>query len=91
MTELLPSVLQTIGEIYKERPDLILASWPLIIGPQLAAMTQAVSFTDGILSVVVNNSTLLFLLSQKERPRILNLLRVKFPKTHIKNILFRRS
>jgi hypothetical protein len=89
MTDLLPVVLETIGEAYKERPDLIMASWPSIIGPQIASMTQPVSFIDGVLVVKVKNSTLHSLLSKKDKPRILNLLKMKFPKTRIKNVFFR--
>lgn len=89
VTDLLPAVLETIHEVYQGRPDLILAAWPMIIGPQLAAMTQAVSFCDGVLLIKVKNSTLHSLLSQRDKSRILNLLRMKFPKTQIKNIMFR--
>lgn len=89
MSELLPHALSAIGEVYNERPDLLLASWPDIIGPQLAPMTQAVSFNDGVLVVRVKNSTLHSLLSQNDKPRILNNLREKFPKMMIKNVLFR--
>lgn len=89
VSELLPGVLEQIGEVYNERPDLILSSWPIIIGPQLASMTEAVAFNDGVLVVKVKNSTLHSLLSQKDKPRILSSLRNKFPKVNIKNIMFR--
>lgn len=89
MADLLPHVLAKIGEVYQQRSDLILAMWPEIIGVKLAAMTQAVSFTNGILVVKVKNSTLHSLLSQNERLRLLNLLRQKFPHAEIKNIFFR--
>lgn len=87
--DLIPQVLRGIGEVFKERPDLILEAWPQVIGPQLATMTQAFSFQNGILLVKVKNSTLHSLLSQHERPRLLRNLREKFPKTMIKNIYFR--
>jgi predicted nucleic acid-binding Zn ribbon protein len=89
MSDLLSAVLEKIGENYKEHPDLILAAWPAIVGPQIASMTQAMSFNDGVLIVKVKNSTLHHLLSQKDRYRILNTLRMKFPKVSINNILFR--
>ena len=89
MTDLLPRVLAKIGEVYQQRADLILAMWPDVIGTKLAAMTQAVSFTNGILVVKVKNSTLHSLLSQHEKLRLLNLLRKKFPHVEIKNIYFR--
>lgn len=89
ITDLLPGVLAKIGEVYHQQPDLILAMWSDIIGPKLAAMTQAVSFTEGVLFVRVKNSTLHSLLSQYERVRLLNLLRQKFPNVGIRNICFR--
>lgn len=87
--DLLTDVLAELSIIYHERPDLLLAAWPEIIGPQLANMTQAVSFIDGILVVKVKNSTLYSLLSQHDKPKILYSLRQKFPRANIKNIVFR--
>jgi hypothetical protein len=89
MTDLLPPILAKIGESYQQRADLILAMWPEIIGPQLAAMTQAVSFIEGVLLVRVKNSTLHSLLSQNDKHRLLRLLRQKFPHIEIKMICFR--
>jgi hypothetical protein len=63
--------------------------WPDVIGPKLASMTQAHSFVDGVLLVKVKNSTLHSLLSQNDKPRILNLLRKRFPNVEIKTIYFR--
>ena len=87
--ELLPQVMQDIGKLYQERPDLILASWPDVIGSKLAPMTQALSFQDGVLTVKVMNSTLHSLLSQNDKPRMIKNLRDRFPKTMIKTIVFR--
>ena len=89
MADLLPQVLSKIGEVYQQRADLVLAMWPNIIGQKLAPMAQAVSFSNGILVVKVKNSTLLNLLSQHEKMRILKLLREKFPHLEMKNIYFR--
>lgn len=89
MTDLIPCVLAKIGEVYQQRSDLILAMWPDIIGAKLATMTQAVSFSEGVLVVKVKNSTLHSLLSQHEKSRLLNMLRQKFPHVEIRNIYFR--
>ncbi|CUI16431.1 hypothetical protein PNK_0806 [Candidatus Protochlamydia naegleriophila] len=89
INDLLPDVLSKIGEVYQQRSDLILTMWPSIIGPKLAAMTQAVSFSEGVLVVKVKNSTLYSLLSQNDKPRILSQLRQKFPHVEIKTISFR--
>jgi hypothetical protein len=84
VSDLLPHVLGQISEVYQDNPELILAAWPDIIGEKLASMTQAVSFSKGVLTVKVQNSTLYALLSRQEKPRILNLLKKKFPKIEIK-------
>ena len=89
VADLLPGVLAKIGSTHQERPDLIIAVWPEIIGAKLAPMTQAISFVDGVLTVKVKNSTLHSLLNQHDKPRILNSLKQKFPKVLIKNVVFR--
>lgn len=89
LKDLLPKVLGNIGALHRDRPDLILAAWPQIVGDKLAAMAKAVSFENGLLFVKVSNSTLYSLLSQHERGRLLKLLREKFPSVEIKNIHFR--
>ncbi len=89
VSELLPAILAEVGEIYSDRPDLILAAWKDLIGPQLAPMTEATAFKDGQLFVRVSNSTLYSLLSQQEKYKLLQQLKQKFPKTDIRNIIFR--
>ncbi len=89
MRDLLPGVLKQVGNVYADRPDLILAAWPEVIGSALAKMTQATAFHDGVLVVKVKNSTLHSLLSQRDKPKILQTLRNMFPKVEIKNIFFR--
>ncbi len=87
--DLLPRVLNQIGALHRDRPDLIMAAWSEIIGETLAPMTKAVAFDKGVLTVKVNNSTLYSLLSQHERSRLLTALRNRFPSIDIKNIHFR--
>ena len=87
--DVLPGVLDKISDAFGERPDLILASWPEIIGPHFAHITQAVSFENGVLTVKVKNSSLYGLLNQTEKPKLVYSLRTKFPKVEIKTILFR--
>lgn len=89
INQLLPAALSRIGEVYHQQAELILAIWPDLVGPSLAPMTQAISFLEGVLLVKVKNSTLHSLLSQNEKPRLLRLLREKFPKVVIKTIYFR--
>ena len=87
--EVLPRVLKKIGRVYESRGDLIMASWPEIIGPKLAQMTEAERFENGFLFVTVKNATLHSLLNQNDKPRLLRSLRDKFPGTLIKSIIFR--
>lgn len=87
--DLLPKVFSDIGDTYNKRGDLILAAWPEIIGEKLAPMTAAVAFEGGVLTVKVKNSTLYSLLSTHEKGRLLKALKEKFPKSTIRNIVFR--
>lgn len=89
LQQLLPQVLQNINRVYQNRPDLVLAAWPQIIGEPLAQMTQAISFIEGTLTIKVNNSTLYSLLNQYEKLNLLRVLKDKFPETMIKTIHFR--
>lgn len=89
VSSLVSLALAGIGESYQERPDLVLAAWPAVVGQQFAGMTHAVSLVDGVLVVKVMNSTLHSVLSLYEKTRILNHLRQRFPKTQINNIIFR--
>jgi len=89
ISDLLTNALSKIGQSYQGRPDLLLSSWPDIIGSKFSSMTEAVSFQDGILYVKVKNSTLYSLLNQNDKPRLLNLLRKRFPQMSIKTIVFR--
>lgn len=87
--QVLPRILEDIGKLYKDRPDLVLAAWPEVIGSGLSHMTEALSFSEGVLVVKVKNSTLHSLLSQNDKPRLIQNLREKFPGTMIKTIYFR--
>lgn len=91
LSSLLPGALQEISAQAEKRPDLILAAWPELIGPKFAGMTRALEFFEGELRVKVNNSTLYALLQQHERLRLLKMLRERFPKIVIRNIVFRMN
>lgn len=85
---LLPEFLKQVNENCHLRHDLIPLSWPDIIGINLAPMTRAEVFKDGILYVKVFNSTLLGILTYREKAVLLKKIREKFPKTDIKEIRF---
>ena len=88
LRQILPAVLRKIQLRAAEQPDLVLAAWPSLIGERLAPMTKAVSFVDGVLTIKVRNSSLLSLLMQHEKPRLLKELRKQFPSVTIRNIRF---
>jgi len=87
--ELLPVVLAKVGEAYSERPDMVLAAWPEIVGEKIAPLTEAVSLSEGILVVKVKNSTLHSLLAGRDKGKILGRLQKQFPQAAIKRIVFR--
>jgi hypothetical protein len=89
MANLLATALSHLNNRCQERPDLLLAAWPEIIGPKHASMTEALSFREGVLTVKVKNSTLHSLLSRHDKYRILAAIQQRFPKTNIQNIVFR--
>ncbi len=86
---LLPEWLKNVSIRFQDRPDLVLLAWSEIIGEKLAAMTTAVSFIEGVLTVKVKNSSLYSLLVQHEKTRLQDLLQKKFPSIKIRNIVFR--
>lgn len=89
VNDLMPGVIRKVQRAAYIKPDAIIEAWPEIIGPKCAPMTKAVSFNEGLLYVKVNNSTLLSLLIQHERVRLVKQLRQAFPSAEIRNIVFR--
>ena len=89
LKDLLPSVLRDIEGKKKERPDLLLAGWSMVIEEKWRPMTQAVSFEKGVLMVKVKNAALYSVLVQQEKPKLLHKLQSKFPEADLKNIVFR--
>lgn len=85
---LLPGALRAIGERHQLRPDLVLAAWPSLVGERIAPMTKAESFIDGVLTIKVRNSSLLSLLAQHEKKRLLSELRKQFPRLSVQAIRF---
>ncbi|MCI0382071.1 MAG: DUF721 domain-containing protein [Chlamydiae bacterium] len=88
ISDLIPNYLKQIERKSLDRPDLIMAAWPAIIGKEFAPMTRVISFDQGILAIKVKNSSLYSLLSGQERGKLLDALRKKFPSVEIKNIRF---
>ena len=89
LSTLLPKVLRGIQRKHQLRPDLVVASWKALVGPQISGMSKAQKFEGGKLFVKVKNSSLLSVLSTYEKERLLALLQKKFPAANIKEIIFR--
>ena len=89
MQEILPYVLKKVGRVYEEGGDQVLRAWPDAIGSQLAPMTRAVKFYDGVLTVNVRNNTLYSLLVQGDKEAILRKLRDQVPHAKITGLYFR--
>lgn len=85
---MLPSLMKKMEELKQDPPQQIVLAWPLIVGEKWAPMTKAVSFIDGVLLVKVKNSSLLSILSQHEKQRLLQSLKEKFPSWSIQEIRF---
>lgn len=90
LQDLLPAVVRRFSEKYQERPQSVLAAWPKIIGKELAPLTKASRFDNGVLYVTVKNSTLLSLLSNPvDKQKILQTAKQMLPASNISNIIFR--
>ncbi len=89
ITRLCPNFLKKVTTACDQRSDLVLLAWPEIIGEELAPMTCAHRLYEGVLEVKVSNSTLLSILTYKEKRILLKKIKEKFPKTDIKDIRFR--
>jgi len=89
LKEILPKLIHRIDQNASNRSSDVLQSWGDVVGHPLSTMSKARSFVDGVLTVHVANSTLLSLLKQHEKMKILESLRKRFPGVTIKTITFR--
>lgn len=72
------------------KPDLVVQMWAHVVGPQIAQMTRATRFENGVLFVSVKNSTLLSILSsQNDKKRLMHEIISRIPSVGLKDILFR--
>lgn len=89
VSKLCADFLTKVTKLCDQRIDLMLLAWPEIIGEKLAPMTRVARFHEGVLYVNVSSSSLLSILTYKEKRVLLKKLKEKFPKTDIKDIRFR--
>ena len=86
MGDLLPGLLAEMGRKAGDPREEIYRFWSELLGPQMAPLTEPVSYVDQTLTVKVKSSTLYSLLCQHEKPRLLKRLQEKFS---IRNLVFR--
>ena len=87
--DLLPEILTSLSGKVSDQPHLIIEVWPQIVGERIAKMSRAVSFDSGILKVLVKNSTLLSLLVEHEKQRLMASFQERFPKVNFQDIFFK--
>ena len=89
VSRIAPGLLKKLSPDQCQQHKLVLNAWAAVVGPAVAGMTRAIDFSQGILTVKVTNSSLYALLRNREKSRVLCLLRKKFPNVTIQDILFR--
>jgi hypothetical protein len=90
LSDVAPCVMQSISIHYAEKPQLVLDTWPQIVGREFAPLTKATQFKEGILEVRVKNSSLMSLLQNPaDKKRIIEAFRARIPGIVLKNIIFR--
>lgn len=87
--EILPGILIDLSGKFKDQPHLILEAWSEFVGEKVSKMARAVSFNKGILEVRVKNSSLLSLLVEHEKSRLLAQFRKRFTKVKFQDIFFK--
>lgn len=86
---LLPKLMEKIDETQQQQPNVVLQTFQQILGAELSKIALAKSYSDGVLYVLVKNSTFLSVLHSHEKGRLLSQLREKCPKHRFDNIVFR--
>lgn len=86
VADLLPEMLHDLGKKRGDPKEEIFRFWRELMGENRAALTEPVSYFDGVLTVKVKSSTLYSLLVSHERSSLLGRLQEKFS---IRNLIFR--
>lgn len=85
--ELLPSILSKLGLEQRFKENEVLASWPSIVGKELASRTKATRVDRGILYVHVDHGAWMQELHFMEK-ELLRRLRAQAPGVKLKKIQF---
>lgn len=89
VSNLLPKILLKIENKYKRKPRSVIEAWSEVIDKRIAVMTKVVSCNDGVLTVMVKNSTLYSLLNNYEKNEILRKLQARFSEEIIHKLVFK--
>ena len=76
--QILPELLTKIAHKRALPLEKISSLWSSLLGKELASFTKVLSFSEGILLIEVQSSTLFSLLNQQEKPRLLQELQQRF-------------
>ncbi|MEX1013203.1 MAG: DUF721 domain-containing protein [Waddliaceae bacterium] len=89
LKDLLPKTLAEIRKQSQVPTEQIQAYWPEIVGDKISQMSSVEKYSEGVLSIKVQNATLLSLLSQYEKHKILKQYRKYFPNVSFADARFR--
>ena len=88
--DILPAVLKSVGLDQKLKEREILSIWPTVVGPEIAARTEAMKIEKGVLYVYVEHPAWLQELHFMEK-QICQKLRAKAPDIKLERIRFGTS
>lgn len=70
--------LRAFDKRVSDSPEKAFAAWDAVVGLKISALARPLTFSEGILTVRVQNSTLMSLLAGTERKQILQRLRRQY-------------
>ncbi len=89
LKDLLPKTLAGIRKQSQIPTTQIQRYWPEVVGDKISQMSSVEKYSEGVLSIKVQNATLLSLLAQYEKQKILKQYRKYFPNVSFEDARFR--
>ena len=86
LSRLLSSYLDAFSSHERQWREKLSEAWKEIVGEAFAKMTEVKSFQGGILRVSVKSSQLLSLLHHREKIKIEQILKTRYPQANLKGI-----
>ncbi len=87
---LLSSVLKKIDTRQKINISQIRNTWSELIGEKYSAMTEVISFDDGVLTIKINSAPLFSILKAEQKTKLESEMRKRIPALKLKKLNFRR-